>query len=72
MRIATASARTGFAMTRFLQGVQWAGDRKGRPYGSATWSAEGLQGVRYGGPMYRHRPLRKRILVCALAWQGQL
>ena len=33
MRIATASVRTGFAMTRFLQGVQWAGDRKGRPYG---------------------------------------
>ena len=51
-RIATASVRTGFAMTWFLQGVrcksgradvgigpygglqgvQWAGDRKGRPY----------------------------------------
>ena len=25
-----------------LQGVRWAGDRKGRPYG-------GVQGVRYGG-----------------------
>ena len=24
---------------RFLQGVQWAGDRKGRPCGSVTWSA---------------------------------
>ena len=53
MRIATASLRTGLAMTVFLQGagarpggrtgasgptealqeVQWAGDRKGRPYG---------------------------------------
>ena len=53
MRIATASVRTGFAMTWFfarsrykaggrtgasgpteaLQGVQWADDRKGRPYG---------------------------------------
>ena len=59
VRIATASVRTGFAMTRFfarnavqgrradrgirpygrIQGVQWAGDRKGRPCGSVTWSA---------------------------------
>ena len=45
MRIATASVRTGFAMTRFLQGVQWAGDRKGRPYGSVTWSAVGRADV---------------------------
>ena len=42
MRIATASVRTGFAMTGFLQGVRGAGDRKGRPYG-------GLQGVRGAG-----------------------
>ena len=64
-RIATASVRTGFAMTRFfarsavqgrradrgvrpygrVQGVQWAGDRKGRPYGSVTRGAVGRADV---------------------------
>ena len=29
------------APTEALQGVQWAGDRKGRPYGSVTRSAGG-------------------------------
>ena len=38
-----------FAMTRFLQGVQWAGDRKGRPYG-------GLQEVPACGPMWASAP----------------
>ena len=46
VRIATASVRTGFAMTRFLQGVQWAGDRKGRPYGSVARSAVGRETAR--------------------------
>ena len=59
MRIATGAVRTGndrggpwgagggpmwaSAPTKALQGVQWAGDRKGRPYG-------GLQGVQQNGP----------------------
>ena len=32
------------APTEALQGVQWAGDRKGRPYGSVTRSA-GERGI---------------------------
>ena len=35
MRIATASVRTGFAMTGFFTRGAGAGDRKGRPYGGA-------------------------------------
>ena len=60
MRIATASVRTGFAMTHYRkcygyraagwghpapteaqQEVQWAGDRKGRPYESVTRGCRG-------------------------------
>ena len=41
-RIATASVRTGFAMTGVLQGVRWGID--GRTEASAP--TEGLQGVR--------------------------
>ena len=39
------------APTEAQQEVQWAGDRKGRPYGSVTRSAVGRANV-------RHRPLR--------------
>ena len=49
-----ATARV--APTDGLQEVQWAGDRKGRPYG-------GLQVVQ-GTGRCRHRPLRKRNKKC--------
>ena len=75
-RIATASVRTGFAMTVFCMecGAWQAGDREGRPYGE-------LQGVPCSGrgrtpPLRRgykecdgagrcgHRPLRMRYKGC--------
>ena len=71
-RIATASVRTGFAMTHYkecgragrrgrrplrgVQGVRWAGDRKGRPYGRVAWGAVG------GRP--QGSPLRKGYMGC--------
>ena len=58
MRIATASVRTGLAMTVFCMecGAWQAGDRKGRPYGE-------LQGVPCSG-RGRTPPLRMRYKGC--------
>ena len=44
-----SGGRTGaFAPTEAQQEVQWAGDRKGRPYGSVTRSAVGRADVTIG------------------------
>ena len=60
MRIATASVRTGFAMTGiFARGAVQGrvGDREGRPYGE-------LQEVRWGGTMWASSPTDTFIANC--------
>ena len=64
--------RTGAsAPTEAQQEVQWAGDRKGRPYGSVTRSAVGRADVGigpYGKNLGRTKGKSKRILEYPLAF----
>ena len=66
-RIATASVRTGFAMTWFLQGVRYGID--GRTEASAP--TEGLQGARKNG-RGRAPPLRRAYKECGKRAAGDM